>query len=323
MPNKSYHGRKKPVYWWTQEIAEFRKASFAARRKFQRARKRRGPDECRELEQVARETFKTLRVAIRKSQEDSWRNLCQLVDNDPWGLSYKIVARKLIGKRPIPGLSLPGRLQDIVHGLFPARLFVEWQMPSETDTIEPVTAEELVELANALPSGKAPGPDGIPDMVVKAVVLKRTVEVASIFNKCMRIGCFPSAWKEARLVLVRKPEKPLELPSSYRPLSMVNTIGKMFERILKRRLEAHLGLEGLSENQYGFRRGKSTMDAIEKMLVIVNRINSVPWRRRGLCAMVSIDVANAFNTAPWEKIGEALRKKDVPFYLIKILRDLP
>ncbi|CAI6351686.1 unnamed protein product [Macrosiphum euphorbiae] len=38
-------------------------------------------------------------------------------------------------------------------------------------------------------------------------------------------------------------------------------------------------------------------------------------------AMVSIDVANAFNTAPWEKIGEALRQKDVPFYLIKILRD--
>jgi len=198
---------------------------------------------------------------------------------------------------------------------------VEWQLPPETETIELVKVGELVELANALPSGKAPGPDGIPNTVVKAVILKRLVEVANVFNKCLQNGCFPIAWKEARLVLVRKPDKPLELPSSYRPLSMFNTIGKMFERVLKRRLEAHLGLEGLSENQYSFRRGKSTMDAIEKVLAIVNHINSVPWRRRELCALVSIDVANAFNTVPWEKIGEALRRKNVPFYLIRILRD--
>lgn len=60
-------------------------------------------------------------------------------------------------------------------------------------------------------------------------------------------------------MLVRKPDKSLKQLPSYRPLSMVNTIGKMFERVLKRRLEAHLGPEGLSENQNGFRRGKSTI----------------------------------------------------------------
>lgn len=175
---------------------------------------------------------------------------------------------------------------------------MEWQLPPETETIELVTDGELVELANALPSGKAPGPDGILDTVLKVVILKRPVEVANVLNKCLRNGCFPSAWKEARLVLVRKPDKPLELPSSYRPLSMVNTFVKMFERVLKRRLVAHIGLEGLSEDQYGFRRGKSTMDAIEKVLAIVNHINPVPWRRRELCAFVSIDVTNAFNTVP-------------------------
>jgi len=70
---------------------------------------------------------------------------------------------------------------------------------------------------------------------------------------------------------------------------MVNTIGKMFERVLKRRLETHLGLEGLSEYQYGFRKGKSTMDAIEKVLAIVNHINSVPWRRRELRMCSSVN----------------------------------
>lgn len=63
--------------------------------------------------------------------------------------------------------------------------------------IEPVTTVELIELTNTLPYKKALDPDGISDTVVKAVVLKRMVEVLSISNKCIREGCFPSAWKEA------------------------------------------------------------------------------------------------------------------------------
>lgn len=124
-------------------------------------------------------------------------------------------------------------------------------------------------------TSKAAGPDGIPDAVIKAVILKRPAEVARVFNRCLRDGCFPCRWKEARLVLIRKPDKPLEIPSSYRPLSMVNTIGKMYERVLKRRPETHLLLDGLSKNQLGFRRGKSTIDAIEKVLEVVNRTANV------------------------------------------------
>lgn len=122
----------------------------------------------------------------------------------------------------------------------------------------------------------------------------------------MRDGCFPLSWKKARLVLIRKSDKPLEPSFSYRPLSMVN---------------AHLALDGLSENQLGFRKGNSTMDAIEKVLDLVNRTAAVPLRRRKLCAIVSIDVANAFNSMPWGWIGEAKRQNNIPFYLIRMIRD--
>lgn len=92
---------------------------------------------------------------------------------------------------------------------------------------------------------------------------------------------------------------------------MVNTIGKLFERLVKRRLETHLLKipEGLSKNQFGFRRGRSTIDAIEKVLTIVNHNEAKPWRRKKLRALVSIYVVNAFNTVPWDKIGDALRRK--------------
>lgn len=44
---------------------------------------------------------------------------------------------------------------------------------------------------------------------------------------------------------------------------------------------------------------------------------------RDLCVMVAIDVANAFNSAPWTKIGEALRCKGVPASLLKTIKDYP
>lgn len=66
---------------------------------------------------------------------------------------------------------------------------------------------------------------------------------------------FPRSWKVAKLVLLRKSEKLLEHSSSYRPICLLNTVGKLFERIIKRRLEKQLEESGyLRELQFGFRK---------------------------------------------------------------------
>jgi len=85
MPKKKPRGARKPVFWWSDDIAELRKVSLAARKTFQRARKRRGPDECREEQLKARDAMKALRLAIKRSQESAWKALCDSVDQDPWG----------------------------------------------------------------------------------------------------------------------------------------------------------------------------------------------------------------------------------------------
>jgi len=99
-------------------------------------------------------------------------------------------------------------------------------------------------------------------------------------------------------------------------------VAKLFERVIKIRLEAHLDAipEGLSCHQYGFRKGRSTLDALEAVSGMVQRAGSGALARRDLCALVAIDVANAFNTAPWKKIEEALCRKSVPGYLLNIVR---
>lgn len=311
------------MYWWTKEIAVLRKNSLAARRIYQRTRKRRGTDLCRPEQEAARAARKLLRSAVKRSQEECWRKLCELVEHDPWGLPYRIAMNKLQSGRMIPELTSPGRMEIILTGLFPHRQFVEWKTNLIEGQVEAVTAEEVKELARCLPTGKAPGPDGVPDVVVREVALAKAEEVASVFNYCLESGVFPEMWKTAKLMLIRKPGKPLDLPSSYRPLSLINSTAKLFERVLKNRLEALLSSSGncLSEHQFGLRRGRSTMDALEKVTSIVRRAGTGPLTSRELCVMVAIDVANAFNSAPWHRIGEALASKGVPKLLTEIIRD--
>ncbi|CAB0039944.1 unnamed protein product [Trichogramma brassicae] len=64
-----------------------------------------------------------------------------------------------------------------------------------------------------------------------------------------------------------KPGKPAAEPSSYRPLCMLDTAGKILERIMVCRLEAHTeGPAGLADSQFGFRKRRSTVDAIQTVL---------------------------------------------------------
>lgn len=83
----------------------------------------------------------------------------------------------------------------------------------------------------------------------------------------------------------------MEVCRSYRPKSLLNMVGKLFERIIKQRLEKHLeDTNGLSDKQYGFRMRRSTVDAIRKMMEIVDISSTGPLYKRQLCAVVALNV---------------------------------
>jgi len=100
------------------------------------------------------------------------------------------------------------------------------------------------------------------------------------------------------------------------------SIGELYERLLKARLEEHLYSipQGISEHQFGFTKGKSTTQAIIKVIETIEWAGTGQLYNKDLCVLVSLDVANAFNTEPWLPIDEALIAKGVPNYLIKTIR---
>lgn len=329
MPRRSPFKRRKAVHWWNENIAELRRATIAARRCYQRAGRRATQVDRAGAFEVYNQLRKDLRLAIRKSQEASWSALCREVENDPWGVPYKLVMKRLGRSTPV--------LEDnvalhIARGLFPSLPTVTWdeisaevqesselELMRETDS-DLFSVQELLVATDRLPVGKAPGPDNIPNEIIKLAARRFPGIFLDVYNACIATGRFPARWKRACLVLLHKGQnKPHDTPSSYRPLSLLDGAGKLLERMLLQRLEEY-SVRSLSPTQFGFRRGRSTTDAIAEVLKIARDASSGPIRKRGLCAVVTLDVRNAFNSAPWRLIDGALRRSGVPLYLINILR---
>lgn len=118
------------------------------------------------------------------------------------------------------------------------------------------------------------------------------------------------------MVLLRKNNKPESEPSSYRPLYLLNDIGKIFEFLLVTRLSAHITSRGgLATNQFSFCKGRSTDDAVRELQEkVVGSMNV------GFGVAAALDIKNAFNSIEWKHILRALKLLEVPGYLMRTCR---
>ncbi|GBP88266.1 Putative 115 kDa protein in type-1 retrotransposable element R1DM [Eumeta japonica] len=225
-------------------------------------------------------------------------------------------------KQQTPSPTCPQLLQKIVTALFPQQRSFDYQLePGELDDIPPVTEEELLEACNRVGNNKAPGLDGIPNIALKTIIKAAPSLFLEAYNSCLKEGTFPRKWKQQRLVLLPKGKKPPEEPSSYRPLCMLDTASKIFERIIHQRIDAVVD-PLLADNQYGFRKGRSTLDAISLVVNTAKEaIAGTRWKggAKKYCLVAALDIRNAFNSANWDCIMQALDEKNVPAYLRRLV----
>ncbi|XP_028966745.1 uncharacterized protein LOC114828103 [Galendromus occidentalis] len=278
------------------------------------------PDEIREALESYKAAKKMMRRLIQQSRERCWKELCEEVERDAFGKPYKIVMKKIGAATPRLHASLVDR---IIERLFPARPAQQWRFGEDEDfNFDEVTAEEVLTAAEKISIGKAPGVDGVPPEVTKMFMKLRPADFAAMTNQLLREGRFPSEWKVARLVLLPKPGKPRDDPSSYRPLCLLDTEGKAVETLLAGRLTTELEQRSaIADTQFGFRAGRSTIDAIQEVVRAAEEERSAEktWRTRKLCLVILVDVRNAFNSMPWEVVMEALRSAEISPYLRRVI----
>ncbi|KAL4119777.1 hypothetical protein QTP88_012549 [Uroleucon formosanum] len=136
MPRRVYEVHKrKAVHWWNHEIADLRAKCIRNRRIYLIVVKRQGPNGSTAERIAFREARKALRASIRKSQKLSWAALCTSVNNDPWGVPYRIVSGRL--SRQPPGISAIRREKEIADHLFPTMPIINWQRVPMDSQVDP------------------------------------------------------------------------------------------------------------------------------------------------------------------------------------------
>jgi ribonuclease HI len=184
---------------------------------------------------------------------------------------------------------------------------------------KPFTTLEIKNILYSLGSGKAPGRDHFTaDICQKAFECSPDV-LTSIFNACLRIGCFPLLWKIARIKIIPKPAKEdYGDVNAYRPIGLLPVLGKILEKLLVKRISWKFHrLNKLSKQQFGFTQQKSAEDA---MLAAVTCIKQATKDGHHVC-VISLDIKGAFDNAWWPHLMQQLARLDCPLNIYNVFKD--
>ena len=112
----------------------------------------------------------------------------------------------------------------------------------------------------------SPGPDNIHASMIKNLHSNSRTYLLSLFNAILHQSYYPLPWKLAIILPILKPAKDPSLASSYRPIALTSVLGKLFQKILNKRLFWFLESNNLlSPSQYGFRKSRNTLQAISDL----------------------------------------------------------
>jgi Reverse transcriptase (RNA-dependent DNA polymerase) len=265
---------------------------------------------------------KTLTKRIKKElnlyHSDNWNAKLQTfttTDNKFWKLSKLIKNRG----RSIPTLKHNGRTltteqekADVIADCFKSahHLTVNQFSRHENEVdryIRGLTSEqflnndpstftrpsEISAILRLLKNGKAPGLDEINNRHLKNLPRRVIVFLTHIFNNCLRLGYFPKSWKHSKVVAIPKANKDATSPTNYRPISLLSALGKIFEKIILKRINDHTTENNIiPSEQFGFAAGLSTSHQLFRIVRHIRQKLSVGQST----GMIFFDSEKAFDS---------------------------
>lgn len=182
--------------------------------------------------------------------------------------------------------------------------------------IKPIKHHEVYEAFNNLNLKKSAGYDLISGKVLRELPKHAGKLITAIYNAIIRTGHFPSQWKVAQIILVPKPGKSPEKISSYRPISLLPILSKVFERLLMKRLNPIIAENNLiPDHQFGFRQQHATIEQVHR---VVNAIHK-SFEEKSYCSAAFLDVTQAFDKVWHEGLLYKI-KQTLPDTFYRILK---
>lgn len=179
-----------------------------------------------------------------------------------------------------------------------------------------IASSEVALQIKILKSNKATGPDLISARPVKNMSYTGVKFMTKLFNECLSKGHFPAAWKKAHVIPIHKSGKDPHEAASYRPISLLGLIPKLFEKIINLKLNAfNMAHNIIPVNQFGFRQGKSTVHALD----FISSTIKLNLENQLSTGVITLDIEKAFDRVWHDGLIAKMIKLNYPPYLTRIV----
>jgi len=252
--------------WWTKELTDLRKRSNQLSRISHKFRAL--PDHT--CHRASKDAHNKLASEIFKAKKDHWKEwLEEATKDDIWTAHRYINSSPGNGSRTrVP--TLKGKDQNgeditaatneekgnlLAETLFPpppetSSVPADFEYPPPVDKWSPITRTHLNKAIQHLSPYKAPGPDGVANIVLKRCPLLAD-HLLPVFNAVFTLKMYYEPWRESITVILRKPGKPdYTVPKAYRPIALLNTTAKLLSAIVTDRTSYLMESHGLLPNTH-------------------------------------------------------------------------
>uniref|UniRef100_A0A2A4JQF8 Reverse transcriptase domain-containing protein n=1 Tax=Heliothis virescens TaxID=7102 RepID=A0A2A4JQF8_HELVI len=306
--------------------------------KKRRLRKRWQVTRCPTEKAVVNRLAEEIKAELRTLSSESWEAHLDAVDGD-WPSIHRLCRQLSNAPAPVrPLLDSGGALRYTASDraeIFAAHLERQFRPNDAADEEHVAAVEQHLESYFASPIAseedpiyfspcavrrailrtklkKAPGADGITNTVLRHLPHRTVAALARLFTGILRTGTFPSSWKEGRVIMLPKAQKNVLKPESYRPITLLPTISKVFEKLLLRHLTPHLTPR---PEQFGFRAEHSTTLQLSRVLHhLANTAN-----RKEYAVAVFLDMEKAFDRVWHPGLVYKISATDTPRRITQVI----
>src|SRR6266481_1308585 len=332
VPWPSPHARR----WWSKELSQLKKAM-----------NRLGSQSYKYRAVTDHPVHKAYRVTrgrygdeIKYAKKEHWRTFLEGIKGKELWAAHQYMASPVGdgGKARIPTLKVvgsdgategvatnEGKSAALCRIFFPEKPAVslvpsEPDYPDQVDYTFRLSMAQLRRCIARLRPHKALGEDGIPNAVLKEVLELIAEYLLHIYRAVFTLNTYSDKWQIWDTIVLRKPSKPrYDVPKAYRPIALMNTMGKVLSALVAEDLNYMCERYSLlPDNHYGGRPGRCTTDA---MHFLVHKIKAA-WRWHKVMAILFLDVEGAFPNAVTACLLHNMRMRRVPERYVQFMEQL-
>ena len=202
---------------------------------------------------------------------------------------------------------------------FKSNLVKKWKesLSNNTTLLDDISLDELKSVTNNMTRGKSPGPDGLYSESWIFSSDKILIQLANIFNLCLKTSIIPEEWKVAKIRLIYKGGK--ESPENFRPIALLSSIYKIFTSIINKRINFLIhNFNLIPEHQSGFYKGRSTASRIWVLISIINHQKLINDNLH----VLYLDIKKAYDSVEPDYLVETLNILGFPTTFIKLMENI-